>query len=64
MMEQEVHLNELAFYQQMHYGIFYSYLRLKEQEIRNIIWMAECIKQNKKHRIPQNLVYIFDVAVQ
>jgi len=60
MMEEEVHLNELAFYEQMHYGIFFSYMKLKDQEIRNIIWIAECIKQGKKHRIPQNVVYIFD----
>jgi V-type H+-transporting ATPase subunit d len=62
MMEEEVRLNELAFYQQFHYGIFYSYMKLKEQEIRNIVWMAECIKQNKKHRITQNVVYVFDMV--
>jgi len=61
MMEQEVRLNELAFYEQFHYGIFYSYLKLKETEIRNIVWIAECIKQNKKHRMHQNVVYIFDI---
>jgi len=60
MMEEEVRRNELAFYEQFHYGIFYSYMKLKETEIRNIIWIAECIKQNKKHRMHQNVVYIFD----
>jgi len=64
MMEEEVRLNELAFYNQMHYGIFYSYLKLKETEIRNIIWIAECIKQNTKHRMNQNVVYIFDTSEQ
>jgi V-type H+-transporting ATPase subunit d len=60
MMEEEVRRNELAFYEQFHYGIFYSYLKLKEQEIRNIVWIAECIKQKKKNRMHQNVVYIFD----
>jgi len=62
MMEEEVRRNELAFYEQFHYGIFWSYIKLKEQEIRNIVWIAECIKQQKKHRMHQNVVYIFDIA--
>ncbi|ORY04400.1 ATPase, V0 complex, subunit D [Basidiobolus meristosporus CBS 931.73] len=49
--EYEVHLNKLSFYQQFHFGIFYSWLRLKEQEIRNIVWIAECIQQQQKERI-------------
>lgn len=60
LMEEEVRRNELAFYEQFHYGIFYSYLKLKETEIRNIVWIAECIKQKKKTRMHQNVVYIFD----
>lgn len=60
MMEEEVRRNELAFYEQFHYGIFYSYMKLKETEIRNIVWIAECIKQKKKERMHQNVVYIFD----
>lgn len=60
MMAEEVRRNELAFYEQFHYGIFYSYMKLKEQEIRNIVWIAECIKQNKKGRMHQNVVYIFE----
>jgi len=47
----EVHLNKLAFLQQFQYGVFYSYFKLKEQEIRNIVWLSECIQQNAKERI-------------
>jgi len=56
--EYEVHLNRLSFQQQFNYAIFYSYLKLKEQEIRNIVWIAECIAQHQKDRI-SNYITIF-----
>lgn len=47
----EVKLNKLSFLQQFQYGVFYSYLKLKEQEVRNLTWIAECIAQDARDRI-------------
>jgi V-type H+-transporting ATPase subunit d len=54
----EVHLNKLAFLQQFQYGVFYSYIKLKEHEIRSLTWIAECIAQDARERI-QDFIPIF-----
>jgi len=49
----EVELNEMAFWHQFNYAVFYSYVKLKEQEIRNIVWIAECIQHKQKSKVEQ-----------
>ncbi|KAF3444759.1 hypothetical protein FNV43_RR14452 [Rhamnella rubrinervis] len=49
--EEEVKRLCLAFEQQFHYGVFFAYMRLREQEIRNLMWISECVAQNQKSRV-------------
>jgi V-type H+-transporting ATPase subunit d len=59
MYEEEVRREALSFEQQFHYGVFYAYMRLREQELRNVMWIAECVAQDQKSRITDGIVYIF-----
>jgi len=57
--EYEVEINRMAFDTQMGYALFYAYVKLKEQEIRNIVWIAECVSQGQKHKIHEGLIQLF-----
>ncbi|KAK1571057.1 hypothetical protein Q3G72_011290 [Acer saccharum] len=57
--EEEVKRLCLAFEQQFHYEVFFAYMRLREQEIRNLLWISECVAQNQKSRVHDSVVFIF-----
>lgn len=59
----EVRLFELAFESQMHFGVFYAYVKLKEQEIRNLVWISECILQRRKDQI-SNFIPVFSTNAE
>jgi len=41
-----------AFENQFHYGVFFAYLKLKEQEIKNIVWLAELVSIGVPRQLP------------
>lgn len=43
--DEEVKRCMACFEQQFHYGVFYAYMKLREQEIRNVMWISECVAQ-------------------
>ncbi|SPO03842.1 probable H+-transporting ATPase, vacuolar, 41 kDa subunit [Cephalotrichum gorgonifer] len=47
----EANICKSVFTRQFTYAIVYAWVKLREQEIRNITWIAECIAQNQKGRI-------------
>lgn len=49
--EHEMRLNKDAFTQQFTFSTVWAYIRSKEQEIRNITWICECIAQNQRDKI-------------
>ncbi|KAI1006866.1 V-type proton ATPase subunit d [Podosphaera aphanis] len=49
--QKEMEISAGAFTRQFTFAIVYAWVKLREQEIRNITWIAECIAQNQKERI-------------
>merc|ERR1712039_376822 len=56
---ENVHMYEMAFEQQYHFGVFYAWVTLREQEIRNIRWIANMVILNTKEHIDDTIVPIF-----
>lgn len=56
--QKEMELSKLVFTQQFTHAVIYAWVKLREQEIRNITWIAECIAQNQKDRIG-NYISVF-----
>jgi V-type H+-transporting ATPase subunit d len=52
MFEEAIKRYSIAFEQQFHYGCFYAYIKIKEQEIKNIMWFAD-LSQVKKDKDSQ-----------
>merc|ERR1712046_294764 len=59
---QNVSMYELAFEEQYHYGVVYAWCKLREQEIRNIEWIANVITLNRRDHI-EEYVQIFKPRV-
>jgi len=50
---------ELAFEQQYHFGVFYAWVKLREQEIRNIRWISNMVVLNQRDQIENTIISIF-----
>jgi len=50
---------ENAFEQQFHFGVFFAWVKLREQEIRNIRWICNMIVLSTKEHIDDTIVPVF-----
>ncbi len=48
----------MAFENGFHYGVFYGYLKLREMEIRNLVWLAELVSIGVPRQMPGWSKYI------
>ncbi len=48
----------IAFEEQFHYACVYGYIRLKEQEVKNVLWLAEMTSLGVKNQGDKNKGYI------
>merc|ERR1711976_227839 len=52
---ENVRMYEMAFEQQYHFGVFYAWVKLREQEIRNIRWTADMVVLQTKDHIDDTI---------
>ncbi len=62
MMEEAVKRYSIAFEQQFHFACFYAYIKIKEQEIKNICLLAEMVPLGKddKSKIKKGYIVPFN----
>eukprot|EP01080_Neovahlkampfia_damariscottae_P006957 gene6957-11119_t len=51
-----VMLNKWSFDEQFHFGVFYSFLKLKEYEIKNLALVANCITLSTQEKINEKII--------
>ncbi|EME46095.1 hypothetical protein DOTSEDRAFT_70182 [Dothistroma septosporum NZE10] len=56
--QKEMEICKLSFTYQFTHAVVYAWVKLREQEIRNITWISECIAQNQKDRV-NNFISVF-----
>ncbi|KAJ9193664.1 hypothetical protein DTO164E3_7756 [Paecilomyces variotii] len=56
--QKEMEMSKVVFTRQFTPAVVYAWVKLREQEIRNITWISECIAQNQKDRIG-NYISVF-----
>ncbi|KAF7719794.1 V-type proton ATPase subunit d [Penicillium ucsense] len=56
--QKEMEMSKMVFTRQFTPAVVYAWMKLKEQEIRNVTWISECIAQNQKERIG-NFISVF-----
>ncbi|CZT20831.1 probable H+-transporting ATPase, vacuolar, 41 kDa subunit [Ramularia collo-cygni] len=49
--QKEMEMAKLTFTHQFTHSLVYAWVKLREQEVRNITWISECIAQNQRDRL-------------